>query len=358
MPEHSGEISSSAFGCLSGGEAVTVYELANRFLAVRIADYGGRIVSVTAPDRAGERGEVVLGFDAAAAYEAASGPFGALLGRSANRIADGKLPIDGETYRLSTNDRGSTLHGGARGFDKVMWRVEAATDVPTPTVTLSHVSPDGDQGFPGEMRVRATYRLDGDTLWLSFEAETTRPTVASLSAHPYFNLAGVERGDVLDHLVTIAADTFLPTDERQIPTGEIRRVAGTKFDFRRPERIGARIRAADAQLINGRGYDHCFVLDRAARHTPRLAARAVDPASGRALEILTTQPGLQFYTGNNLNGGIAGRGGILYRQSAAFAFEPQGFPDAPHHPNFESTILRPGETYRAIIGYRFTAEPA
>jgi aldose 1-epimerase len=168
----------------------------------------------------------------------------------------------------------------------------------------------------------------------------------------------VERGDVLDHVVTIAAGAFLPTDERQIPTGEIRPVAGTRFDFREPARIGARIREADAQLINGRGYDHYFVLDREAPHAPRLAARAVDPASSRVLEILTTQPGLQLYTGNKLDGGIAGRGGVLYRQSAAFAFEPQGFPDAPHHANFESTILRPGETYRAIIGYRFTAEPA
>jgi aldose 1-epimerase len=346
------------FGRTPDGETATLYELASPALRVRIADHGGRIVSVEAPDRTGRRGDVVLGFDDIAAYASASGPFGALLGRNANRIADGELTIDGRTFRLSTNDRGSTLHGGVRGFDKVRWTVEAATAEPTPTVTLHYVSPDGDQGFPGEMSVRASYRLDGDTLWLSFAATTTKPTVASLSAHPYFNLAGAEAGDVLDHVVTIVADAFLPTDERQIPTGEIRPVADTPFDFREPAALGARIRRADPQLIHGRGYDHYFVLGDGAVRTPRRVASALHPASGRRLEILTTQPGLQLYTGNKLDGSVAGRGGILYRQSAAFAFEPQGFPDAPHHPNFASTVLRPGDEYRAVIGYRFTAERA
>jgi aldose 1-epimerase len=221
-------------------------------------------------------------------------------------------------------------------------------------IVLTHVSPDGDQGFPGELSVQATYRLDGDSLWLEFEAHTTKATIVSLSAHPYFNLAGAEIGDVLDHVVTILSDSFLPTDDKQIPTGEIRSIAGTPFDFRKPTPLGARIRQADPQLIYAMGYDRCFVLGAGQAPSPSLAARTLDPASGRVIEIHTTQPGLQLYTGNKLNGSAAGHGGIIYRQSAGFAFEPQGFPDAPHHPAFPSTILRPGEKYTAIIiGYRF-----
>jgi aldose 1-epimerase len=296
-----------------------------------------------------------LGFDDAADYVKAGGAFGAILGRSANRIAGGSFTLDGRLYRLATNDGASTLHGGPVGFDKIFWKVETAAAAP-PALVLTHVSPDGDQGFPGELSVRATYRLEGDCLWLEFEASTTKPTLVSLSAHPYFNLAGAQTGDALGHVVTIPADSFLPTDDKQIPTGEIRSVAGTPFDFREPTPLGARIRRADPQLIYGTGYDQCFVLGTGQAPTPRLAARALDPASGRILAIHTTQPGIQLYTGNKLNGAIAGRDGVIYRQSAGFAVEPQGFPDAPHHPAFPSTILRPGERYGAIIGYRFTTQ--
>lgn len=221
------------------------------------------------------------------------------------------------------------------------------------TLVLTHLSPDGDQGFPGALSVRATYRLEGDSLWLEFEARTTKPTLVNLSAHPYFNLAGADSGDALDHVVTIPADKFLPTDDKQIPTGEFRPVAATPFDFREPTPLGARIRCADPQLIYATSYDQCFVLGTGQAPTPRLAARAFDPTSGRVLEIHTTQPGLQLYTGNKLNGSIAGRKGIIYRQSVGFALEPQGFPDAPHHPEFPSTIVRPGENATAIIRYRF-----
>jgi aldose 1-epimerase len=294
-----------------------------------------------------------LGFDDAAAYATAKGAFGALLGRNANRIAGGSFTLDGRTYRLPTNDGTSTLHGGPVGFDKVFWKAGTAAES-APALVLTHVSPDGDQGFPGELSVAATYRLDGDSLWLEFAARTTKPTLVSLSAHPYFNLTGrANADDALDHVVTIASEAFLPTNDKQIPTGEIRSVAGTPFDFREPKPLAARIRQADSQLIYGRGYDHCFVLGAGQARTPRFAASALDPTSGRELEIHTTQPGLQLYTGNKLNGSVAGRGGVIYRQSAGFAFEPQGFPDAPHHPAFPSTILRPGEKYDAIIRYRF-----
>jgi aldose 1-epimerase len=293
----------------------------------------------------------VLGFDSAGAYEAAGLPFGALLGRNANRIGGGCFTLDGKTYHLSKNENGSTLHGGTVGFDKVIWDV---TDIDTMRLVLRHVSPDGDQGFPGEVMVTATYRLDGNTLWLEFAARTTKPTPLSLSAHPYFNLAGAGKGDIYDHEFEIEADHFLPTDDRQIPLGEIRGVGGTVFDFRSSTSIGARIRTPKRQLLLAHGYDHYFVLRDPASGQPRLAARARDPGSFRVLEILTTQPGTQFYTANKLDGSLAGHGGA-YRQSDAFAFEPQGFPDAPNHPEFPSVILRPGETYRETIGYRFTA---
>ncbi|MGI8568078.1 MAG: aldose epimerase family protein [Methylocella sp.] len=341
------------FGQTPDGRSAMVYTLENSRLRVRITDYGGRMVSIEAPDRLGRRGDVLLGFDDVATYMKAGGAFGALLGRNANRIAGGSFTLDGRAYHLPANDGTSTLHGGPVGFDKVFWKVTSAAAHSTPALVLTHVSPDGDQGFPGDLSVQATYRLDGDSLWLEFEAHATKPTLVSLSAHPYFNLAGAEIDDALGHVVTIPSDMFLPTDDKQIPTGEIRSVAGTPFDFRKPTRLDARIRRADPQLIYGTGYDQCFVLGTGQAAAPRLGARALDPTSGRILEIHTTQPGLQLYTGNKLNGSVAGRGGVIYRQSAGFAFEPQGFPDAPHHPAFPSTILRPEEKYTAIIRYRF-----
>jgi aldose 1-epimerase len=344
----------ASFGRTLDGQAALLYTLQNSYLRVRITNYGGRIVSIEAPDRRGCRADVLLGFDDASAYVKAGGAFGALLGRNANRIGGGSFTLDHHTYRLPTNDRNSTLHGGPLGFDKVFWTVASVTAEPVPTLVLTYVSADGEQGFPGELSVQATYRLEGDSLNLEFDARTTKPTLVSLSAHPYFNLAGPHTANVLDHLVTIAADAFLPTDERQVPTGEIRPVEGTPFDFRLPTPLGKRIRYADPQLVYGRGYDHYFVLRAGPQPIPHLAVRAEDPSSGRALEIHTTQPGLQLYTGNQLNGSVVGRGGI-YRQSAGFAFEPQGFPDAPHHSDFPSTFLRPEEAYTAVIRYRFIA---
>lgn len=338
------------FGRTPEGEQASVYTIENEALRVRITDYGGRMVSIEAPDRTGRRDHVLLGFSEVAEYARNGGSFGALLGRNANRIARAELPLDGQIYRLIPNDRGNTLHGGPNGFGMVMWQVVSAD---ASEVVLSHVSPGGDQGFPGDLSVQARYRLAGNTLSLMLTAHTTKPTEASLSAHPYFNLGGPERGDILGHELTIQADDFLPTDASQLPTGEIRRVDGGLFDFRQPATIGARIRRSDPQLLRAQGFDHFFVLDRPPGTEARFAARLRDPQSGRILEVHTTQPGTQLYTGNQLRGLFAGHGNIIYRQSAGLAFEPQGFLDASHHANFPSTTLRPGETYRQVIEYRF-----
>lgn len=336
------------FGPMPDGSETSLFTLKNDQLCVRITDFGGRMVSIEAPDRTGRHDHVLLGFDTRAAYDAA-GSFGTLLGRYANRIAGASITLDGQTFALSKNSGNATLHGGAEGFSKRIWDVASAAADPLPTLILTHRSPDGDQGFPGELTVQATYQLDADTLSLTFEAHTTKPTVVNLSAHPYFNLGGPARSDVLGHEVTIAADAFLPTDADQIPTGEIRPVAGTPFDFRQPTLAGERIRQPDTQIFHGLGYDHCFVL-----RADGPAIRVHDPASGRVLEIHTDQPGMQVYTGNKLIGAYAGHGGVIYRQSAGLALEPQEFPDAPHRPNFPSTVLRPGDVYRRSIRYRFT----
>lgn len=340
------------FGRTADGHAAVLYTLSNESMRVRITDFGGRIVSVEVADRSGKPDHVVLGFDDVAEYESAGGSFGALLGRTANRISGGAFTLDGHIYPLSKNEEHATLHGGRQGFDKLFWRVDEAGDT---HLLLALVSPDGDQGFPGELSVRARYSLADDTLRLSLKATTSKPTPVSLSAHPYFNLAGVSAGDIFGHEITIAADAFLPTDRQQIPTGEIRPVDGTLFDLRQPTAIGTRIRRVDQQLLFGKGYDHYFVLGEATGDRLRLAARVHEPQSGRALEVLTTQPGTQFYTGNNLTGAVAGRGRV-YRQSAGLALEPQGFPDAPNRPQFPSTVLRPGTVYGQVIAYRFTTD--
>ena len=338
------------FGQTADGQGAALYTLQNEHMRVRVTDFGGRIVSVETPDGGGGRSHILLGFDSVAHYVSAGGAFGALLGRNANRIAGGRFTLDGRTYQLSKNEGNSTLHGGKVGFDKIFWHVNAFD---SSKLVLGHISPDGDQGFPGELTVQAAYHLAGHILALTLEATTTKATPVSLSAHPYFNLAGLSAANMLDHEITIAADHFLPTDAKQIPTGEIRHVDGTPFDFRKAVTAGARIRRPDVQLLNGKGYDHYFVLGEATGTMPRFAARARHPQSGRVLEIFTTQPGMQFYTGNNLNGSVAGRGGA-YRQSAGFAFEPQGFPDAPNQTQFPTTVVRPEATYRQIIQYSFT----
>ena len=340
------------FGRTLDGHHAALYTLSNESMRVRITDFGGRIVSIEISDRSGKLDHVVLGFDDVSEYASAGGSFGALLGRTANRIGGGSFTLDGHIYQLSKNEEHATLHGGRQGFDKLFWRVDEAGDT---HLLLALVSPDGDQGFPGELSVKARYSVEGNTLRLSLEAVTSKPTPVNLSAHPYFNLAGVSSGDIFGHEITIAANEFLPTDRQQIPTGEIRPVDGTVFDLRQPTAIATRIRRADQQLLLGKGYDHYFVLAEAPGDPLRVAALVSEPQSGRTLEVLTTQPGTQFYTGNNLTGAVAGRGGV-YRQSTGFALEPQGFPDAPNRAEFPSTVLRPGAVYRQVIAYRFTTD--
>lgn len=344
---------SRPFGQTGEGAAATLYTLESRALRVRVTDFGGRLVAIEAPDRHGSFAHVLLGFDDVATYATAGGSFGALLGRCANRIAGGAFDLDGVRHELSRNDGASTLHGGADGFGTRFWTVTGASDGPSPRLSLRLVSVDGDQGFPGELTAEATYRLDEDRLWLDLRATTTRPTIVNLSVHPYFNLAGTGRGDVLGHEIMVAADAFLPTDAAQIPTGEIRPVEGTVFDFRAPAALGSRIRRRDAQLLAGTGYDHCFVLRPA--QGIALAARIREPLSGRMLDVHADQPGLQVYSGNKLNGSLAGHGDVIYRQSDGLALEPQNLPDAPHHPEFPSAVLRPGQVYARTICYRFHA---
>ena len=317
--------------------------LTNDRLRVGIDSYGGRLVSIQMPEH------VLLGFDDPASYRHAAS-FGGLLGRYANRIAGGQFSLDGQAYQLARNEGANTLHGGPLGFSRVEWQLAEQT---AERLVLTHLSPDGDQGFPGEVRARAVYHLDGPGLWLELSATTTRPTVLNLSIHPYFNLGGAAALDIADHELTVAAEAYLPTDKTQIPTGESRAVAGTAFDFRSPVLLRERLREADPQLLQAGGLDHCFVLG-GATAAPRPVARLRHRPSGRRLDLHTTAPGLQVYTSNKLDGTLAGRGGA-YRQSAGLAMEPQGFPDAPNHPQFPTSVLRPGETFRAVSGFVFSS---
>ncbi len=341
------------FGETPEGLPARIYTLEDGALRVGITDFGGRIVSVEAPDIQGERGHVLLGFADVPAYVAAGKSFGAIIGRVANRIAGGHFSLDGQTYDLARNEGANTLHGGPLGFDMTLWQVEEAA---ANALRLSLISPDGDQGFPGDLRVDATYRLGQGVLSFEVAARTTKATPVNLSLHPYFNLGGPGSDDILGHEAMIAADRFLPLDARQIPDGRLAPVLGTPFDFRRDKRIGADIRQPDDQLLIAKGYDHYLVFEPGRADGIQTVARFRHPGSGRTLEIATTAPGGQFFTGNVLDGSVAGTGGI-YRQSDGFAFEPQGFPNAPNQPDFPSVILRPREVYRAVIRYRFGVHP-
>ena len=329
------------------GEDVGVVRLGNGTLRVALTNFGARMLAIEAPDRHGGMEHVLLGFDRADQILKA-GSFGAVLGRYANRIAGGRFTLDGHDYQLSVNDPPNTLHGGKQAFSKKFWTLAERTPA---SATWTLASPDGDQGFPGALLAKATYSLEGEALRLVLEASVDKPCPVNLSAHPYFNLAGQHALDCHDHEVEVFAERFLPTDATQIPTGALAPVAGTPFDFRHPVRIGDRIRDDDPQMMPARGFDHCFVLDGAAG-AMRRAARVTHPGSGRVLEVETDLPGLQVYTGNSLNGSLIGHGGT-YRQTAGLALEAQHFPDAPNQPTFPSTVLRPGETFRATILYRF-----
>jgi aldose 1-epimerase len=339
-------------------EPVRCIELSNRLgMSVAVLSYGGVIQSLRVPDRAGRTANVVLGFAELMDYLDRSPYFGAIIGRYANRIRDGKFELDGTAYELVVNDPPSCLHGGTEGFDRKLWDVVTPSDSAS-TVRLTHTSPDGDQGFPGRLETTVDYCLSDseNTLRVVYQATTDRPTIVNLTNHSYFNLGGEGHGSVLGHEVEINADSYLPIDDKLLPLGRMDPVAGTPFDFRDPYPIGARIRHGDVQLQRGKGYDHTFVLNEAPSSAEglRFAARVRDPESGRVLEIWTTEPGVDFYSGNLLDGGLIGTGGASYRQGDAFALEPEHFIDSPNIPWFPSTVLRPGEVYRSVTEYRFS----
>jgi len=330
----------------AAGRRVEVYTLTNAHgIEARIMTYGATIVSLKTPDRAGRHQNIVLGFDTLAPYLAGVPYFGATVGRYANRIANGRFVLDGKAYQLPRNDGPNSLHGGTRGFDKRIWSAEPLELPSAVGLRLTYVSPAGEEGYPGTLTVHVTYRLgDDDSLAIKYEATTTAATPVNLANHAYFNLSGDPRRKILDHVLTIAASRFTPIGPTLIPTGEIRSVVGTPFDFEAPHSIGSRIGANDEQLRLAHGYDHNWVLEKPRPGALTLAAVLSDPASGRVAEIRTTQPGLQFYSGNFLDGKPAGTGTVFgYR--TGLCLETQHFPDSPNHPSFPSTILRPGHRY-------------
>jgi aldose 1-epimerase len=334
-----------------------LYTLANASgMEVRFIAYGGAIVSLRVPDGDGNAADVTPGYDTPEEYLNDSRFFGALIGRYANRIANGRFTLDGREIMLPVNDGRNHLHGGPCGFNKVVWRVAPFHHSGRVGAVLCYRSPAGDQGYPGTLYARATYTLtDDNALTVDYSAITDEPTPINLTQHAYFNLAGHDAGSIADHELMIPASRFTPVDRHLIPTGEIRDVRGSPFDFTTPRRIGSRIDDDDEQLRIAGGYDHNFVLDRGdATGDPTLAARVVEPRSGRMLEILTTEPGVQLYTGNGIDKGPPGKGGHSYGARAAFALETQHFPDSLNHPHFPSTVLRPGQEYQSRTVYRFS----
>jgi aldose 1-epimerase len=348
----------SVFGLLPGRQGVDAITLRNGGgLEVRIATYGARIVSIRAPDRDGSFEEVVLGFDTLEPYTSIAPFFGSVVGRFANRIAGGTFTLDGVGYALATNAGANHIHGGTHGWHTVVWAADPFERGDAAGVLLRYTSAEGEESYPGTVEARVTYTLnDRNELAIDYEASTDRPTIINLTHHSFFNLAGVRAPDILDHEVTIDANAYLPVTATMIPTGEVAPVAGTPFDFRTPTSIGARIDDPHEQLARGRGYDHNFVLN--GKSTGRLrAARVVEPRSGRTLEVATTEPGLQFYTGNDLDGSILSRDGRVLVRRAGFCLEPQHYPDSPNQPRFPSTVLRPGQIFTSTTVFRFGVQP-
>jgi aldose 1-epimerase len=345
------------FGVMPDGTAVEIFTLTNlNGLELRAINYGAIIVSLKVPDRNGQFADIVNGHDALDGYLTRSRFFGAVVGRYGNRIAKGKFTLDGTEYTLAVNNGPNHLHGGVRGFDKVVWDVAkdaVKAGSREAAVTFSRVSPDGEEGYPGNLTVSVTYVLtDENELLVAYAATTDKATPINLTQHSYFNLAGHQTKDILDHRLTVNADRYTPVDATQIPAGSRTPVAGTPFDFRAPARIGARIADDNAQLKIGAGYDHNFVLNRQGSGLV-LAARLEDPASGRIMEVLTTEPGLQLATANRLDGTIAGKGGATYGRHSGVCLETQHFPDSPNQPSFPSTILRPGEHLESRTVFKF-----
>ena len=358
MSHPKSSISKADFGKLPAGKLVGIYTLRNsRGAEARIMTYGGIVQSLKLPDRNGKFDDIVLGYDDLAGYLSEKGYFGPLIGRYGNRIGGAKFSLADRTYALAANNNGHSLHGGRKGFDKVVWQVAAAkVGENGPELILTYLSPDGEEGFPGNLKVVAEYSLTEDNeLKVEFTAKTDQPTVLNLTHHSFFNLRGQGNGDILGHEVMIRAGQTTPVDKGLIPTGEFADVTGTPFDFRKPALIGARINDPDPVLQYGSGYNHNWVIAKPLGQFG-LQARVVEPDSGRTMEVWSNEPGLQFYAGNSLDGTVKGKGGVAYQSHAGFCMEPQHYPDSPNKPQFPSVVLKPGETYHNLIIYKFSVQ--
>lgn len=354
------EASRAPAGTLADGTAVEVISLTNKQgISARILTYGATLQSLSMPDKHGKAADVLLGYDDLKDYVDHPNYFGVTVGRYANRIAGGAFSIDGKAYQLPLNDKTNSLHGGGKGFDKQVWKVASVKSGPVATLALTLTSADGDSGYPGKLDSSVTYTLDeAGNLGILFDAKTDKPTIVNMTNHAIFNLGGEGSPDgALGHLLTIPAKAYTPVDEALIPTGERKPVDGSVFDFRQPRRVADGIRdGRDPQIVFGRGYDHNWALDKGLTKTPELAARLEDPVSGRVVEVLTTEPGVQFYAGNFLDGTLVGKGGHLYRMGDGIALEPQKFPDAPNKPNFVSARVDPGKPYHHAMVYRLSVK--
>lgn len=345
-----------SFGKTSDGRPVDLYTLTNqKGMEVAITNFGGIVVSLKVPDRTGKFDDVVLGYDSLDGYLTNKAFFGALIGRYGNRIAHGKFTLNGQTYTLPKNDGDNTLHGGPEAFNKKLWTANDVSSSKGQALELTYLSPDGEEGFPGNLNAKVVYTLnDQNELTIAYSATTDKDTVVNLTNHSYFNLAGQGTGDILRHELMIKGDHITAVDETLIPTGELRPVKGTPFDFTHATAIGARINQDDPQLKVGKGYDHNWVLSDHGSRSPVLVAEAYEPKSGRVLQVLSTEPGVQFYSGNFLDGTIQGKGNKVYNHRYAFCLETQHFPDSPNHPKFPSTALKPGQTYSTTTVFKFS----
>ena len=349
-------VTKQSYGKTAAGENVNLYTLRNsKGVEAKITNYGGILVSLKVPDRNGKFDDVVLGFNDLESYLTKNDPYmGALIGRYGNRIAKGRFTLDGVEYKLAVNNGENHLHGGIKGFDKVVWTGREMKTTAGPAVLLTYLSKDGEEGYPGNLSVRVVYTLtNNNELKIDYSATADKDTVTNLTHHSYFNLAGEGNGDILNTSVTINADRFVPTDAGSIPTGELKSVAGTPFDFLKATAIGARINQDDEQLKFGNGYDHTWVIN---GRGMRLAATAYEATSGREMQVWTTEPGMQFYTGNFLNGTLTGKSGKVYARRTGFCFETQHYPDSPNQPSFPTTTLKKGATYKSTTIYRFSSK--
>ena len=347
-------VTKASFGKTADGENVDLYTLRNtKGVEAKITNLGGIVVSLKVPDKNGKFDDVVLGFNDLDSYLKPGPYFGALIGRYGNRIAKGRFTLNGVEYKLAVNNGENHLHGGIKGFDKVIWTGRESKTKAGPAVILTYLSKDGEEGYPGNLNVTVVYTLtNNNELKIEYSATTDKDTVTNLTHHSYFNLAGEGNGDILNHLVTINATRFVPTDAGSIPTGELRNVSGTPFDFLKATAIGARINQDEEQLKLGNGYDHTWIIN-GRPGALRLAAEAYESTSGRRMQVWTTEPGMQFYTGNFLDGTLTGKAGKIYQRRYGFCFETQHYPDSPNHPAFPTTTLKKGATYRSTTIYRF-----